>query len=224
MSHIGDLACRTHQVILAEEVAGTHPKLPSHHLFIKAVVACYVDGVDTCLRTLHHTHLQSDRIIADVTLYRHDIGEKITVVVINVADGILIVTQALVQKFLVIHIARLHIENRFEQLGRIYGIAYPVYVRDMILVALIDRYVDVHIAVVVAHHAVGHDHGVAVALFVILFNNPVKVIVIVGIYKFFLTENFENICFLIGFLHSTLERTVRKHLVAVDVYLVYLDL
>ncbi len=51
MSHIGDLACRTHQVILAEEVAGTHPKLPSHHLFIKAVVACYVDGVDTCLRT-----------------------------------------------------------------------------------------------------------------------------------------------------------------------------
>ena len=48
-------------------------------------------------------------------------------------------------------------------------------------------------------HAVGHDHGVAVALFVILFDNPVKVIVIVGIYKFFLTENFENICFLIGF-------------------------
>ena len=77
----------------------------------------------------------------------------------------------------------------------------------------------IHLVIAVSHHAIAHDACIAIAKFVILFNNTILVFVVVGGNELLLTEPLSEVeeASFVGFLHCTLDLAVAQHLVAVDI-------
>ena len=121
-----------------------------------------------CLRALKDTHLKVDGVTHDVHLRRIEPVEQVAIVPISVAHSIFILGKALVQVLLVIHIALLHVEQAAQIVGRIYCIAHPGDVSDIILLSFIHLEQHVYVLGVVVPHAVFQQFGITIAQLVIL--------------------------------------------------------
>ena len=82
VTHLLYLTSRTHQGILAEEVARLGHQFAAHHILIQAVVTGNAHTVDGSLRTLEHTHLKVYRVLGDIDFYGLDAGKHISIIII----------------------------------------------------------------------------------------------------------------------------------------------
>ena len=220
VSCLGNLAGGAHKVFLREEFARAHTQLAAYYLLIQAVVAVDHDVVDASLRTLDHPHLERNAVALDFRLDRHELEEEVSVVHIQVGNGVVVLKGALVEQFLVVHIAGFHSEDCVESRRRVDGVASPRNVGDIVFLTLLD--VDMHVdkVVFVSRHAVAQDFGVAVAKFVVFLDDESEVGFVVLLHEFFLAEKIQEFRLLVGFLHCALDFVVRQHVIAVDIYFV----
>ncbi len=224
MSGLGDFACRAHEVGLAEEVARTHTELTADDFLVEAVVAVDDDVVDTCLRAFDHAHLKRDGVARYFTLDGHEVVEEVTLVHVEVGHGVVVLGESLVHELLVVDVAGLHVEVGVQHLVGVDGVADPLDVLDVVLVAFVEVDVHVDLVVVVGHHAVRDYARVAEAFLVVLLEDAVEVVLIVALDEFLLREELENVVLLVGLLHGALDGAVGEDLVAVDIDFVHLDL
>ena len=224
MPGLGNLAHRAHEVLLGEEFAGLYAEVAAHHLLIKAVVAgdCYL--VDASLRTLHHAQLQVYGVAVDVLLDGHDVEEEIALVHVGRRYGILVLCQTLVEVFLIVHIARLHVEEVVELVCVVDGVAHPGDVGEIIAVTLLKGDEHINLVFVPRRHGVFQNLGVAVAQFVVFLNYALKVVAVVLLYELFLREYFPEVAPFVGLFDYPLEFRVGKHFVAVDIDFMHLHL
>ena len=152
MAGLRDFTQRTHKIVLAEKLAGFHSQLTADHLLVKAVVTGDYHVVDPRLRAFYYPHFEVDGVAAHVTLDRHELEEQITVVHVEVRYGVIVLLSALVEKFLVVDISLVYAEYLVEPVGGIDGVAYPVYVVDIIFLAFAEVDVNVYGLIVVRHH------------------------------------------------------------------------
>ena len=120
------------------------------------------------LRPLLDPHLEVDAVADDVDFHGVDVREDVAVVVVVVADGVLVLLQALVQHLLVEDVAALHAEHGVQVVSGDDGVAHPVDVSQEVLLALVHLDVDVDVLLVLIPHRVELDGGIAVAQLVIL--------------------------------------------------------
>ena len=114
MTGLCNFTGRTHQVFLGEQLTRTHAELTADNLFIKAVVTVDDDAVDTSLRTFDDTHLESNRVTLHLRFDWNELEEQVTVIHIEVGNGIVVFHRTLVQQSLVVNVAGLHAENGIE--------------------------------------------------------------------------------------------------------------
>ena len=74
----------------------------------QAVIACDLDPVDRSLRSFHNTHLQVNGVVLNVDFHRIQMIEHVTIVIIQVSDGILIRGKTFIQQLLIVNITLLH--------------------------------------------------------------------------------------------------------------------
>ena len=128
------------------------------------------------LRTFPNAYFQVDGIALGLHFHRVDLAEHITVVPIDVADGIVIVFQTFSHQFLVIDIAFFHTENFVQTLyiahliSRIDRVSDPRNVAQIVFRAFIDLHKHVHVLRIDRPHAVLDDDGVAIAQFVVFLD------------------------------------------------------
>ena len=149
VAHRGDFTVGALQRLLGEEVAGFGTQLAADDILIDAVVTVDDYVVDICLRTLLNAHLQIHGVAHDVRLARVELVEYVTIVIIEVTDGILVILGALVNQLLVIDIALLHAEVVVQHIRGIERVTNPLDVTDVIALTLVHGDVDIH-AVVLA--------------------------------------------------------------------------
>ena len=220
-------AGRADEVLLVEQLTGLYKQLTAYDLFIKAVVTVDDHVVDGGLWSLDHSHLKGDWVAVYVLLDGYELIEEITLILIDVGYVVVIAlvgVGALLENLLVVDIAGLHVEHIVKEVARIDGVAHPVDWADVVLLALFKGDVDVDGLVVVGDYAVAQDFCVTVALFVILFDDAVQVVLEVAFNKLLLAEEVDELALLVGLLHRALDGVVAQHLVAVDVDFVYLHL
>ena len=223
MTGLGNLTHRAHEVFLGEQVTGAHAQLAAYDLLIQAVVTVDDDLVDAGLLAFKHAHLQRDAVALDFPFNGDKVIEEVTIVEVEVGNGVIVFLGALVEEFLVVHVTLLDTEHFTQHRRRIYSVTHPRDVRDVITLALADLEIDVHRLLVIRHYAVAHDDGITVTLLVILVDNELFIVLVIALDELLLREDFPNVVLLVGLLHGALDLVVTQHLVAVDINLVDLD-
>ena len=129
------------------------------------------------LLVLHDADFQVDRVAHDVHLGRLHLREHITVVIVDVAHGILVAVarNALVDVLLVVDVALLHVQDGVQLVGVINGVSHPRDVADVVFLAFVHLHVDVHVLVVLVPHAVFQNHGVTIAMLVVFIQQVLLV-------------------------------------------------
>ena len=223
MARLGDFAHRAHEVLLGEQVTGAHTQLATYHLLIQAVITVDDHLVDAGLLALIHAHLQRDAVTLDFALNRDEVIEEVTVVEIEIGNGVIILLGTLVEKFLVIDVTLLDAQHLTQSGRRIDGIAHPGDIRDIVAFALADLEVNIHALLIKGHNAVAQDNGITVTFLVILVDNELLVGFIIAHDELLLREDFPQALLLIGLLHGALDLVVAQYLVAVNIDFVDLD-
>ena len=176
VSHRCEFTSRTHQGILREQVAGLCAQLTTDDVLIEAVVTIDADAADVSLRSFGDAHLQIDAIANDVHFHGVELIEQITVVPIGITHGVLVLGESLVQVFLVVDVALLHVEDVAQAhyvtytIGRINRVAHPCDVTDVVLPAFVDFHIDVDMLRIGIPHAVLKDDGIAITVFVVFLD------------------------------------------------------
>ena len=152
VSHRGQFASRTHQGFLVEEVARLRTQLTAHYILVETVVTIDAHTADVSLLSFEDTHLQVDGVAHDVHFRRLQVIEKITVVPIVVAHGIIVFRQSLVHQLLVIHIAFDHAQLPRKQLGTVNRVTHPCDVTDEVFLSLIHLNIYINVLGVVGPH------------------------------------------------------------------------
>lgn len=160
--HLGQILQRTLDAFHREEVAGLGSKFAANDVFINAVVACDANVVEGGLTSFADTHFKVDRVAVDIDFNGVEVVEHVTIVVIQVTDGVFVLIKAFVHLCLVIDVAFLHLQHAFQKVGIVDGISYPRDVADIILCSLINVEVYIYVFVVDGLYAVGNDAGVAI--------------------------------------------------------------
>ena len=83
MSHLVQLPDRRHQQRTVVQFAGTHVQFAANHVVVHLPVSGHVHFVDFGLFTFVYLNIDIDRILADDLFARIDLGEQITVVLIQ---------------------------------------------------------------------------------------------------------------------------------------------
>ncbi len=109
-------------------------------------------------------------------------------------------------------------------IGVVDGVAHPRDVVDVVFLTFVEGDVDIHLVVLVGHHTVADDLGVAIAQLVVFLDDAAEVVAIVLLHKLLLAEELPQVAPLVGLLDDALEFAVAEHLVAVDIDLVHLHL
>ena len=224
VAHLLNFTCRTHQGILAEEVAGLGHQFATYYILVQAVVTGNAYAIDGGLRTFEHTHLKVDRILRDIDFDRLNAGKHISIIIIEVTDSVVVQVDALFEELLVVDVARLHAQHLREALRLVHGVAHPIDVADMVLVTLLHLDVYIDGLVIVCHHRVGHDVCIAVSVLVILVYEQLLVLVVQVVDKLLRTEEMAPVALLVGLLHCPLQLLFVEGGVTSDIDLVDLDL
>ena len=155
MACLGYFSCGAHEVGLAEQLSGFHAQFAAYHFLVELVVAVDDDVVDACLRALGDAHFKRYAVAFDFAFDGYEVEEQIAVVHVEVAHGVVVLGEALVHVLLVVYVAGLHVEVGGEHVRRVYRVAHPADVLDVIAVSFVEFYVHVDGLFVVRYHAVG---------------------------------------------------------------------
>ena len=136
------------------------------------------------LWTFKHHNLYIYRVVDNSHFPRHGAEEEVAVVHVNIADGILVGIDALVESVLVVEFALLDVEATLQNVGSIFFVANPSDVAEVILTTLIQFNVNTHKFFVDAIYRIADDAGVAVALLVVLLDEGLLVFFKFGAHKF----------------------------------------
>ena len=96
----------------------------------------YRDAKICGLRSFEHTQFEGYGVAVDVFFYRHELIEQITAVHIQVCHCVVILKHAFVEQLLVVDVAGTYVEYLIKHFGGEYCVAHPVYVADIIFLAL----------------------------------------------------------------------------------------
>ena len=185
---------------------------------------------DVCLYAFGDTHLQIDAVTHDVHLGRLQLVEQVTVVPIQVAHGIVILGEAFVEQFLVVHITFLHAQRLTQLVGGINGVAHPCDVADEILTSLVHLHIHIHMLLVVVPNAVGQDGGITVTIFIVFLYQILLVFLPPFRGKLLRLEDIGKLTCLMGLgegslaEHSTLDFRIRQVVIALDDNVAHLHL
>ena len=161
--HVGEVHDGTLDGLHGEEVAGLGAQFAAYDVFIDAVVAGDAHAVERGLAVFGDAHLEVDGVTVDVDLHGVEVVEHVAVVVIKVADGVFVLAQALVEEFLIVDVALLHLQHVGEEVGLIDRVAHPADISQIIFPAFAEVEVDVYVLLVDRCHAVFEQQGVAQA-------------------------------------------------------------
>ena len=126
--------------------------------------------IQVSLRALPDTHLEVDGVADDVDLRGLQVVEKVTVVPIEVANGIFILSQSLLHLTLVIDVALLHAEQLIELVSGENSVTDPCDVTQVVFLSLLDAHQHVDVLLVSVPDRVLKDGHVAITQFVILID------------------------------------------------------
>ena len=176
MTHGCYLAIGTFEGLLAEEVAGLVAELAADNVLVDAVVTVDAHVADVGLLVLLDAHLQVHAVAHDVHLHGVELVEEVAVVVVEVADGVVIRAEALLEVRLVVDVTLLHAQLIVEVCRRVERVSHPLDVADVVLLTFLHPDDDVDRALVVGAYAVVDDAGVAVAELVVLLDEAFLVL------------------------------------------------
>ena len=228
VSHRSQFTGRTRQGFLVEEVARLGAQFAAHHILVETVVTIDAHAADVCLLSLADTHLQVNGVAHDVDFGRVQLIEQITIVPVEVAHGIVVFGESLVHQLLVVDVAFPHAEDIAQtrsvahSIGRIYGVAHPRDVTDVVFLSLVHLNIYINVLGVVGPHRIFHDNGIAITQLVV-FVDEVILVGLVALGRVLLRlEDIAELSGLVGLRQGSLgeERTfyafVRQVVVAVD--------
>ena len=216
VAHLLDFTHGSHQCFAAEELAGACEEFAAYYVLVQAVVTVDADFVDGGLTSFVDAHFQVDGVAHDVHLHGFEVVEEVTVVVVQVADGVVVGIESFVQQLLVVNVALLHLQQEVQVFGCIEGIAHPRHVAQVVLLSFVDLHEYVDGAFVVGANAVLHDHGVAVAQLVVLVDDQLLVGLVVFFNELLGAEQVDEFAFFIGLLHHPFQLLGGEGLVADD--------
>ena len=228
MSHAGQLADRLHQQRAVVQFARQGVEFAADHLVVDAHVARNAHVVDRELLALEDFHLHVDRVGADDDFGRFDLRHQVAVILVERLDRhvfgvvLLAVAQPLVDRLLVVGVARFDAEHALQVAGRVDRVADPCDVADIVLVALRHREVDTQSAVVDRVDRVAQDREVAVAFRVVEVDEVLLVRFVVVLLEFRRLEEVDAL--LVRLLEGAAQALVLELFVAVEIDLADLDL
>ena len=225
MSHLGNFTNGTHQVFTAEQHTRFGTKLTTHDIFIQTVVTVNDHTVDGSLRTFLNTHFQRDRVVIHIYFYRVGTKEYVTIIIIDIGYGIFICRQTFRQLFLVIHLTRLHSEDRLQKIRSVLRITHKTNVFQIILVPFFQFQEDIDLLLIKIHNTISQQYRVTITMFVIFGDN-----VLLIFFVFFRSELLRAECFqdtglpvvrntelFVRFLHRLLQVPARQSLIPLKV-------
>ena len=119
----------TLEIGLAEEVSRPGIDLTADDLLIGQVIAVDHDIIQGGRLTFGNTHLNIDRVILDIDLYRGKVEEEVSAVTVCLGDIVFILLAAaeetLIHRNDIVHITLLNLENLIKGVRRINGITCP---------------------------------------------------------------------------------------------------
>ena len=162
-----------HQERLVVQLSRTHVELTTDNLVVDTHISRNSHIVDRERLTLKDTNLEVERVGAYNHLCRLDLRHQIAVILVEIRDRYLLGvhlaadTQTLVQRLLVVDVARLYAEHCLETLCLVDRVTHPVDVTHIEAVTL--RYFDVDTKshIVDKVDRVTHDVGIAETLRVV---------------------------------------------------------
>ena len=173
--HGGEFTHRAREGIHGEEVAGLGAKFAANDVIVDTVVAGDANAIVGGLFAFAHANFEVDAVFVDLDFNGIGTEEDITVVVILVADGIFVGVESLVEQRLVVDVTLFHAQGGFECLRGVDGVAHPGDVAQVVARSLVEFEVDIDVLVVIGHDTIGHNHGVAIAPTVHLFDEQTLV-------------------------------------------------
>ena len=123
-----------------------------------------------CLCAFLDTHLEVDGVAYDVDLGRLQVIEQVTIIPIVVANGVIVLREALVHELLVVDVTLLHAQCGVQIVGSDDGIAHPRDVTQVVALTFVQTDKHVDMLVVDGPYGVFDDGGIAVTQFVILID------------------------------------------------------
>ena len=132
-------------------------------MIIHAVVSGKSDAVERGLCAFGDAHFEVDAVAFHIDFDGLDAAEHVAIVIVLIAHGIFVGLQTLHHEGLVVEVAFLHFEGSGQSFGGIDGVAHPVDVAHIILLALADVEIDIDVLGIDGHHGVSHHQGVTIA-------------------------------------------------------------
>ena len=194
--------------------------LAPDHLLVGEVVAVDYDVVERGLLALRDAEFDVHGVVLDIGLHRGHVEEEVAVVPVELGDVVFVLLPAAVEPVLhghdVIDVALADGEHRIERVGGIHGIAGPVYVAEIVAVALVEDQVDSEAVGLDIIYGIAHETGVTEAL---LVERAYHVLLVVEVFLFIeLLAAEEVVDFVgLGFLHRAGKLEVLDVLVAYEV-------
>ena len=224
MSHLHQSTHGLYQVLTIEQIARAYQEVTTHHILIDTVVTTDDNLVDSGLLSFHDAHFQVDGVTFNVHFHRVEGVEQVTVVIVQVTDGIIIAHQTFIEQFLIIYVTTLHMEQAFELGRRINGVTHPSDVTQIIFLTFIYMHEDIYRTFIKRGNAVFHNHGITVTQLIVLVDNQLLVSLVILIRELFGTEDIDQLVLLIGLLHHTLQLLGTDGFIAFESNLVDFDL
>ena len=225
MTHLRQLTNRTNQVITAKQHTWLRTQLTTYDILIQTIVTIDDNPVDRRLRSLLDTDLQGDRVVLDLHLNRIGVEEEVTVIEIDVRHRVLVRTQTLCQFLLVIDLTRLHAQDGSQIIGRVLRITDKPDILQEILLSLNDLQEDIHLLLIVVHHTIRNQDGVAVTELIILRDQVLLIVLILLGRELLGAEHLEDTGFpvvieaelLVRLLHRLLQRAGGQFLITLEI-------
>ena len=161
--HVRQFAYGAFDALHGEEVAGLGAELAPYDIVEHALIARDAHAVEGGLLAFANAHFEVDAIAFHIDFHGVETVEDIAIVVVLLPDGIFVFREALVAQADVIDIALLHAEGMIEGIGGIDRIAHPADIAEIIFPSFIEVEIDIHVLLIVGHHGVGLDEGIAIA-------------------------------------------------------------
>ena len=156
LSHRGQFAHGALNGFHREEVAGLGAEFATDNVVIHAVVSGKSDAVERGLCAFGDAHFEVDAVAFHIDFDGLDAAEHVAIVVVLIAHGIFVGLQAFHHEGLVVEVAFLHFEGSGQSFGGIDGVAHPVDVAHIILLALADVEINIDVLGIDGHDRVGH--------------------------------------------------------------------
>ena len=182
-----------HQILAAEEHTRLGVELAAHDVLVDDVITTDLHLVDGGLRSLGDADVERYGVALDVGLDGIYACEDVAIIIVEVAHSVLIGGEAALQALLVVDVAWADAEDLLQHLAGVLSVPDEAYILDVVLLPFVQTQVDVHLALAWdGDDAIGEELGVAVAVGLVLLDEVLQVLLVVGVDELLLAEDLQE--------------------------------